>query len=86
MMYLAKEYVKKGILANAIHPCLVDTELLRQRYSSPDDVQKLQEQVPAGRLGKPEDIASLVAYLASTYGDFICGQSILVDGGRTFFR
>ena len=43
-------------------------------------------QVPVGRLGSPEDIAGLVAYLASPLGSFICGQSILVDGGRTQYR
>jgi len=49
-------------------------------------LRDLIAQVPAGRLGRPDDIAGLVAYLASSWGDFICGQSILVDGGRTFFR
>ena len=37
-------------------------------------------------LGKPEDIAGLVAFLASSHGDYICAQSILLDGGRTVFR
>jgi len=43
-------------------------------------------QVPLGRLAQPEDIAHLVAYLCSELGGFICGQCILVDGGRTLWR
>ena len=48
--------------------------------------KQLIAQIPAGRLGEPKDIAGLVVYLASKWGDFICGQSILIDGGRTLFR
>ena len=48
--------------------------------------KSLLAQIPAGRLGKPEDIAGLAAYLASSWGDYICGQSFLLDGGRTLFR
>ncbi len=86
MMYLNRNYARKGILTNVIHPCVIDTDLLRERYSDEEKRRRLAEQVPVGRLGKPEDIAGLVAYLASPLGDFICGQSILVDGGRTFFK
>jgi len=86
MMYLTRQYARKGILTNVIHPCVVDTDLLRERYADEAAREKLIAQVPVGRLGQPRDIAGLVAYLASPWGDFICGQSILVDGGRTFFR
>lgn len=86
MMYLAKEYTRKGIVANIIHPGLIDTDLLRARYSHEADRAKLLSQVPVGRLGRPEDVAGMVAFLASPRGDYICAQSILVDGGRTFFR
>ena len=85
MKYLAKQYADKGILTNAVHSCVIETDLLKERYSDTDKRKKLIAQVPAGRLGKPEDIAGLVVYLASSWGDFICGQDILVDGGRTFF-
>jgi len=86
MMYLSKSYARKGILTNVVHPCVIDTDLLRERYCDAEKRNQLIAQVPVGRLGKPEDIAALVAYLASSWGDFICGQAILVDGGRTFFR
>ena len=86
MTYLCKEYARKGILTNIVHPCVIETDLLRERYSDDAAKQKLISQIPAGRLGKPADIAGLAAYLASSWGDYICGQSILIDGGRTLFR
>jgi NAD(P)-dependent dehydrogenase (short-subunit alcohol dehydrogenase family) len=58
--------------------------MLRERYSEEEDLQALACQVPRGRLGRPEDIANAVLFLASEAADFICGQHLLVDGGRTF--
>ena len=86
MTYLCKEYTRKGIMTNTVHPCVIETDLLRARYDDDAAKRELVAQVPAGRLGRPEDIAGLVAFLASPWGDFICGQAILVDGGRTVFR
>lgn len=84
--YLARTYARKGIVANTIHPCVVDTDLLRERYSDPEKLKQLIAQVPVGRLATPLDIANLAAFLLSPMGDFICGQDILVDGGRTMFK
>ena len=85
MTYLCRNYARQGILTNVIHPCVIETDLLRERYAAPAAKQKLLAGIPAGRLGQPEDIAGLAVYLASAWGDFICGQSIFVDGGRTVF-
>ena len=63
----------------------LETELLKQRYSDEAAKRALIAQVPAGRLGRPADIAGLVAFLSSPWGDFICGQEIMADGGRTMF-
>ena len=86
MTYLCRTYVRRGILTNIVHPCVIDTELLRERYADPAARQKLLDQVPAGRFGRPSDVAGMVAFLASGWGDYITGQEILLDGGRTFFR
>lgn len=86
MLYLTQNYARKGIITNVVHPCVIETDLLRERYSDKEKRKNLIAQIPAGRLGKPEDIAALVTYLASAWGDYICGQSILVDGGRTLWR
>ena len=86
MKYLNKIYARRGVLTNVVHPCVIDTDLLRERYSDDAKRQTLAAQVPAGRLGRPQDVAGVVAFLASSWGDFICGQAILVDGGRTIYR
>lgn len=83
MKYLNRNYIKRGILTNTIHPCVIETDLLLDRYSSDEQRRQLLAQVPVGRLGRPGDIGGLVAYLVSPWGDFVCDQEILVDGGRT---
>ena len=85
MAYLTRNYASRGVLTNVVHPCVIETDLLRQRYSDTRKQAALVAQVPVGRLGTPADIGNLVAFLASEFGDFICGQQILVDGGRTLF-
>lgn len=86
MKYLCRTYTRRGILSNIVHPCVIETELLKERYSDPSAREKLVAQIPAGRLGRPEDVAGMVAFLASSWGDYITGQEILLDGGRTSFR
>jgi 3-oxoacyl-[acyl-carrier protein] reductase len=86
MLYLCKTYTRKGINTNIVHPCVIGTELVRERYSTPEKWQKLTAQIPVGRIGTPEDIGGMVAYLASSWGDYITGQEILLDGGRTLWR
>jgi len=86
MTFLCRTYARKGILTNIVHPCVIETDLLRERYPDEEAKRKLAAQIPAGRLGQPRDIAGMVAYLASAWGDYVCGQEILLDGGRTFYR
>ena len=86
MRALMREVPRRGVHVNVVHPCVVDTDLLRQRYDSEEKRARLAGQVPVGRLSKPEDIGALVAFLCSDLGAFICGQAILVDGGRTLWR
>ena len=85
MAYLCRNHLRKGILTNIVHPCVIETDLLKERYPDGQAKAKLAAQIPVGRLGKPSDVAGLVAFLASPWGDFICGQEVLADGGRTFF-
>jgi 3-oxoacyl-[acyl-carrier protein] reductase len=83
---LTRELAGKGIRTNLVHPSLVDTELLRRRHPDPATREKLAHEVPIGRLGRPADIAHMVAFLASDLAGYITGQSIFVDGGRTFCK
>jgi NAD(P)-dependent dehydrogenase (short-subunit alcohol dehydrogenase family) len=83
---LMREFPRCGIRVNIVHPCVVDTDLLRERYDTEEKRARLAAQVPLGRLARPEDIGYLVAFLCSDLGGFICGQSLLVDGGRTMWK
>ncbi|MGM0366893.1 MAG: SDR family NAD(P)-dependent oxidoreductase [Actinomycetota bacterium] len=81
------ELLSKGIRANLISPGVIDTPMLRKKYPDTPKVNKLLEsQIPYGRIGKPQDVANLALFLASDLSDYICGQDISIDGGRTFHR
>ena len=81
------ELLSKGIRSNIISPGVIDTPMLRKKYPDKPQVnQKLNSQVPFGRIGKPSDIASLALFLASDTSEYICGQDIIIDGGRMLFR
>ena len=83
---VTKEFASKNVRCNVVHPSLIMTDLLRERY--PDDKARAEtaESVPLGRLGTPEDIANLALFLLSDLASYITGQSIYVDGGRTFCK
>ncbi len=83
---VTKEFAPKNIRCNIVHPSLIETDLLKQRYPDPEDRNKAAEGVPLRRLGQPEDIASLTAFLLSDLAGYITGQAIFVDGGRTFCK
>lgn len=76
---LAKEFASKGITVNAVAPGFVETDMLK---GIPQNIMStILAQIPLGRLGKPSDIASAVAYLCSEDGSYITGQVIDVNGG-----
>jgi NAD(P)-dependent dehydrogenase (short-subunit alcohol dehydrogenase family) len=81
---VTREYAPLGIRCNLVHPSLIETDLLKQRYPDPDQRAQLARGVPLGRLGQSEDVAHLVCFLLSDQAAYITGQSIFVDGGRTF--
>lgn len=79
---LAAEYTETGVLANCIAPGFIDTDLTR-RVLGEDGIRELSARVPAKRLGKPEEIAAFVAWLAGPENTYIAGQNIAIDGGFT---
>lgn len=79
-----KEFSSDNIRCNLVHPSLIDTDLLKQRHPDPAKRAELGGRVPLGRLGRPEDVANMVLFLLSEHASYITGQSIYVDGGRTF--
>lgn len=81
---IVREFSSSGIRCNLVHPSLIDTDLLKQRHPDPAKREELASRVPLGRLGRPEDIANVALFLLSDAASYITGQSIYVDGGRTF--
>lgn len=80
---LAQEGASKHITVNAVAPGYVDTEMVRA--VPPEVLQKIIKRIPAGRLGKPEDIARAVLFLVAEDADFITGATISVNGGQHMY-
>jgi acetoacetyl-CoA reductase len=79
-MSLAQETARKGVTVNSVSPGYIATEMV---MAVPEDVRaEIVAQIPVGRLGKPEEIAALVAFLASDDAAFITGANIAANGGQ----
>ena len=80
--HVANRWGRENIRANAILPGYIITPLMRD-HAPAELLAQFQSETPAPRLGRSEDIAAMVAMLASTDGEWINGQTISVDGGLT---
>ena len=80
---MAREYGVKGVRVNAILPGPIDTPLLRRVLSSEELIQKYAALNPMGRIGKPEEVANVAAFLASGEASYVTGGIYLVDGGQS---
>ena len=78
---LAKEVGPSGIQVNCIAPGAIETDMTANLSAA--DKAAIGEETPLGRMGRPEDVAGLAAFLASDEADFITGRVFTADGGWT---
>jgi 3-oxoacyl-[acyl-carrier protein] reductase len=78
---LAAEFAAQQIRVNVVAPSLTDTPLSQKLLSSDDKREASAKRHPLGKIGKPADISSLIAFLLSEQSDWITGQVIGIDGG-----
>jgi 3-oxoacyl-[acyl-carrier protein] reductase len=77
---LAKEYASRGVTVNAVSPGFIDTDMTASELPEERRAQLLKD-IPLGRVGKPEDVAAAVAYLAGPGAGYVTGQVLRVNGG-----
>ena len=78
---VAREYAAKGVTVNVVAPGFIETDMtsvLKENVRS-----AMLDQIPAGRMGNPEDVAKAVAFFASDESEYLTGQVLAVDGGMT---
>lgn len=79
----AIEYARDGVRVNCICPGAIHTPLLQPALEMPGFADRFREAIPMGRLGKPEEMANVVLFLASDLASFVTGAAVVADGGQT---
>jgi NAD(P)-dependent dehydrogenase (short-subunit alcohol dehydrogenase family) len=80
---IAVEWGRRGVRSNVVSPGLIRTPMTEAIYQAPGVHEARRSLVPAQRIGRPEDIADAVVFLASERASYITGEEIVVDGGFT---
>lgn len=79
---LAAEVAEHGILVNGVAPGFIETDLTKKILGE-QGIQDIINHIPIKRLGKPEEVANLVAWLVSDENTYVSGQNLVIDGGFT---
>ncbi len=77
---LAKEFASQGIRVNAVSPGVIDTPY-HETFTTSDVMHNLRNAIPMGREGRPSEVASVIAFLASDAASYLCGETIEINGG-----
>ena len=80
---LALEWAPHNIQVNALAPQLTRTPMTERLFKDPQKMAEVLARTPAGRAGEPEDVAGAAVFLCSSASDYLTGQHIIVDGGRS---
>ena len=81
MRTIAVEMAPHGITVNNIAPGAIETPINMNLAEHPEQRQELLKEIPLGRIGRPEDVASVAVYLASDASSYSTGSTFFVDGG-----
>jgi len=77
---LAKEFATQGIRVNAVSPGVIDTPY-HETFTTSETMDNLRKAIPMGREGRPDEVASVIAFLASDAASYLCGETIEINGG-----
>ena len=77
---LAKEFAQAGIRVNAVSPGVIDTPY-HETFTTAETMENLRKAIPMGREGRPDEVASVIAFLASDAASYLCGETIEINGG-----
>lgn len=78
---LSTQVAAKGITVNMVLPGIHDTERVKELHTDLSDPTSIAKDIPMKRLGQPEELAAVIAFLSSTRASYLTGQSVVVDGG-----
>jgi 2-deoxy-D-gluconate 3-dehydrogenase len=80
---LGVEWARHNVQVNAIAPGWFETDMTHEAFANPRINERLTRDIPARRIGRPEEIGPLAVYLASASSDFMTGQTLFLDGGHS---
>lgn len=77
---LAKEFAARGIRVNAVSPGVIDTPY-HEMFTTPEAMQNFKNIIPMGRVGRSDEVARVIVFLASEAASYLCGETIEINGG-----